>query len=56
MSKATGIKGKTPEQLRRSQDAEQRERVYEQRSTEEQLAELDTRPGNAAKERKRLGG
>lgn len=56
MSKATGIKGYTPDHLRRKEDAEKRQAVHSARSAEEQLALLDERPGKALRERARLGG
>lgn len=54
MSKTTGIKGKTMPQVIRMQSAEVRLRERAVRSAAEQLAVLDTRPGNAVRERARL--
>jgi hypothetical protein len=54
MSKATGIKGYTPDHLRRKEDAEKRQAAHSARSAEEQLALLDERPGKALRERERL--
>jgi hypothetical protein len=54
MSKATGIKNYPPDRLRRSKDAIQREADRNERTPEEQLAILDSRPGKSARERARL--
>lgn len=54
MSKATGIKGYTPDRLRRSQEAAVRKESRSLLTNEDQLALLDTRPGNSARERARL--
>lgn len=54
MSKATGIKGYTPDRLRRSQEAAERQKAREERGVQTQLALLDTRPGNSSRERRRL--
>ncbi len=54
MSKATGIKGYTPDRHRRSQDALRRLKAREARGAQEQLELLDTRPGNSTRERERL--
>lgn len=54
MSKATGVPGKTPDQLSRAQAAVTRQVERDQRSPEEQMALLDSRPGAALSERKRL--
>jgi hypothetical protein len=54
MSKTTGIKGKTVPQLIRAQAAEVRARERATRTAEQQLALLDQRPGNSARERSRL--
>ena len=55
MSKGSGVAGKTIPQLHRAEAAAQRKAERDSRSTEEQLKLLDTRPGNSAKERARLG-
>ena len=39
---------------RRRESADARKEVYKSRTTEEQLALLDSRPGKSKKERKRL--
>lgn len=54
MSKATGVKGKTPGALSRAHRAEQRTTARAARTVEEQLALLDGRPGAAQRERARL--
>ncbi len=54
MSEHSPQPGKTPSQAARSHDAQVRQTEREQRSPEEQLALLDTRPGRAVRERKRL--
>lgn len=56
MSKATGMKGFTPDRLRRAADADTRRIAREERNDEQQLALLDARPGGAARERSRLVG
>jgi hypothetical protein len=54
MSKGTGIKGTTVPKLSRRNLAEGRQAVRADRSPEEQLRELDLRPGNSTRERARL--
>lgn len=54
MSKGTGIKGYTPDRLRRSKDARERQDARDQRTAEEQLYLIATRPGKSAKERRNL--
>lgn len=51
MSKATGVAGKTPQQLSRHQRALERQAARNNRTVDEQLLLLDTRPGNSSKER-----
>ncbi|AVO21673.1 hypothetical protein I5I01_gp68 [Mycobacterium phage MooMoo] len=54
MSKNSGIPGKTVPQAIRSAAAEERAQKRATRSDAQQLAMLDTRPGNAVRERARL--
>lgn len=54
MSKNSEIPGKTPPQVFRANAAVVREALRGQRTPQEQLAELDSRPGASTKERKRL--
>lgn len=55
MSKNSGVTGKTVPQLARSIGALKRKEARANRSTAEQLALLDSRPGQALRERTRLG-
>lgn len=54
MSKNSGVAGKTVPQLQRVQPAKDRQAARDARSADEQLALLDQRPGQSAKERRRL--
>lgn len=54
MTKSSGVTGKTVLQAARSIGAEERRKARENRSIEEQLMLLDTRPGGAVRERSRL--
>lgn len=54
MSKGSGVPGKTSFQLARTHAAASRQRDRDDRTVEEQLALLDTRRGNSARERRRL--
>jgi len=54
MTQKSPIKGKTVEQARRSVEAAARKAARDARTAEEQLALLDTRPGNAIRERNSL--
>lgn len=54
MTTNSGVKGKTVEQLRRSQDAAERKILRSVTTTEEQLATLDGRTGTSAREVARL--
>ncbi len=54
MSKGSGVAGKTVIQLARSLGAVERKERREARTAAEQLAVLDSRPGKASKERRRL--
>lgn len=54
MSKGSGVKGYTTDQLRRSKEAAERQAKRDQRTVSHQLAILGKRPGNAAKEYGRL--
>lgn len=54
MSKNSGVSGKTVPQVIRYAAAVDRQEVRDARSTEQQLALLDERPGNSARERARL--
>jgi hypothetical protein len=54
MSEHTGIKGKTPHALARANLAAARKTAREARTTDEQLAQLNQRPGNSERERGRL--
>lgn len=56
MTEKSGVTGKTVIQLARTISAKDREAARAQRSSEEQLALLDTRPGKSQKERARLAG
>ncbi|MBO0676914.1 hypothetical protein JRC04_05515 [Mycolicibacterium sp. S2-37] len=56
MSKNSLIPGKTPEQVRRAEGAATRQAKRDERTPEQQLALLDSRPGDAVKERARLNG
>lgn len=56
MSKATGIKGYTPDRLRRSKEAAARRETRASRNDEQQLTALDGRPGSAQRERLTLVG
>jgi hypothetical protein len=55
MTPKSGTPGKTVHALARSLAAIKRQKQREQRSAEQQLEMLDTRPGHAASERIRLG-
>jgi hypothetical protein len=54
MSAGSGVPGKTVPALVRSQAAVTRQEARDNRTTEQQLALLDQRPGSSARERKRL--
>lgn len=54
MSHKSGVPGKTVVQLQRVEPALKRQALREARSNAEQLTELDSRPGQAARERARL--
>lgn len=54
MSKKSGVLGKTPFQVERAISAATRKEQRAARSTEEQLAVLDKRPGQSLRERARL--
>lgn len=54
MSKNSGVSGKTVPQVIRYAAAVDRQEARDARSTEQQLALLDERPGNSARERARL--
>lgn len=54
MTFKSGVTGKTVPQLQRVQPALDRQAERDARTTREQLALLDQRPGNSAKERARL--
>lgn len=54
MTTNSGVKGKTVEQLRRSKDAIERRILRSVTTTEEQLATLDGRTGESAREVARL--
>lgn len=54
MSKNSGIPGKTVPQARRAEGARNRQLDRALRTTEQQLALLDQRPGRSARERARL--
>lgn len=54
MSKATGVKGKTPDKLRRFEDAMRREAERADRTAEEQFERLKSREGNSTREKNRL--
>lgn len=54
MTTKSGVTGKTVDQLARSVAAAQRDVTYAARSAAEQITELNGRPGNATKERRRL--
>jgi hypothetical protein len=54
MSKNSGVTGKTVPQVIRAQLAAERVLKRAERTPEQQLALLDTRPGNSARERARL--
>ena len=54
MSKATGVKGKTPDQLRRAEDAVTRQAERDKLTAEVQLTKLWSRPGESVQERQRL--
>jgi hypothetical protein len=54
VSKGSGVTGKTLYQLARAQAAARREADRAERTPDQQLALLDTRPGNSARERARL--
>ncbi len=54
MSKNSGVQGKTVPQLARAMAAAKRKSRRDARTVAEQLAELDTRPGNSLRERGRL--
>lgn len=54
MSKATGVKGYTPDRLRRSQEAQKRQAARDARDLVDHLNLMDTRPGKSRKERARL--
>lgn len=54
MSKGTGVKGYTPDRLRRSKEAAVRQAERDQRTPSDQMALVNKRPGESAKERGRL--
>lgn len=54
MSKGTGIKGVTVPKLSRKNRADGRKALYDDRTPEKQIAELDYRGARAVRERKRL--
>lgn len=54
MSEHSDIPGKTVPQAHRSHAAQARKEIRDQRSPQEQIKELDSRPGNSTKERRRL--
>ena len=54
MTANSGITGKTVDQAARTLAAMARQEIRDQRSPAEQLAELDSRPGESRRERKRL--
>lgn len=54
MSMKSGFPGKTVVQLQRVEPAQKRQVLRDARSNAEQLAELDQRPGQSARERARL--
>lgn len=54
MSKNSGVNGRTVPQVMRYANAVDRQILRNERTTEQQLALLDQRPGNAARERARL--
>jgi hypothetical protein len=55
MTRKLGVPGKTVRALYRAQDAATRQVLRQQRTPEAQLALLDERPGDARRERLRLG-
>lgn len=54
MSKNSGVNGRTVPQVMRYANAVDRQILRNERTTEQQLALLDQRPDNAARERARL--
>lgn len=54
MSEKSLIKGKTPWQAARAENAQKRQAMRDDRSPQEQLALLDDRPGESKRERARL--
>jgi len=54
MSKNSGVTGKTPWQVARAEAAQVRQAHRDERTPDEQLALLDTRPGSSVRERLRL--
>lgn len=54
MSKNSGVSGKTVPQVIRYANAVDRQELRNERTTQQQLALLDERPGNSARERARL--
>lgn len=56
MSKGTGIKGYTPDRLRRLDDAIKRQEARNARYDADQLVLLESRPGESNRERARLAG
>ena len=55
MTRKSGVKGKTVRHLSRAQDAVTRQVLRAQRDPQAQIAVLDKRPGQARRERLRLG-
>lgn len=54
MSKNSGVSGKTVPQMIRYAKAVDRQELRNERTAQQQLALLDERPGNSARERARL--
>lgn len=54
MTRNSGVTGKTVPQLLRAEAAAQRQSERESRSAANQLALLDSRPGQSVRERRRL--